>query len=348
MQDTPSDTINSISEFLHAAGTQFRIIDMGRGFVEIPAQTFLDLEYQKLPAPSPRQQHMWFGCVFWQSSSHFIWFIKLPLDERGLLNLAARNTFLEKVVVALGAELENTERQQGQLGDNPFTFVPGQQQLSDFNAYVRQLLVQPESQYFAPCLTYIQQPQADYSQLPVQGLSEIAMREAEPRIQQALLKQFAHYPLPVQQHLLTSFENKTLSKPVAVMLAKLFAHTIAHIASAEHNAATVQQQLHTLLRALNQAPLPQLQRCVDQLLQQPRLAPDTLVVIAARGYRALAVENTMNAFLAHLLQASDEIVLGLYQDLVQLPITRPLLLARLHDPKDNTGLAQRIKAMVSA
>ena len=123
MQDTPESTINSISEFLHAAGTQFRIVDMGRGYRELSAQTFVDIEYQKQPVPYPRQQHMWFGCIFWQSGQHYIWFLKLPLDERGLLNLLLASLLLEKVVQALGAQLENTSEKMVNLATTFYIYA---------------------------------------------------------------------------------------------------------------------------------------------------------------------------------------------------------------------------------
>ena len=176
----------------------FALLIWGEVTRELSAQTFVDIEYQKQPVPYPRQQHMWFGCIFWQSGQHYIWFLKLPLDERGLLNQAARNTFLEKVVQALGAQLENTEPKNGQLGDNPLHLRQTKSKLQTFT-HLPKILIQPASQYLASCLEYIQSPNSqDWQSLPVQGLAEIASRCNEGNIQVHLLNNWSAIPRTVK------------------------------------------------------------------------------------------------------------------------------------------------------
>jgi hypothetical protein len=342
MQDTPESTINSISEFLHAAGTQFRIVDMGRGYRELSAQTFVDIEYQKQPVPFPRQQHMWFGCIFWQSGQHFIWFIKLPLDERGLLNQAARNSFLEKVIQALGAQLQNTVQQNGQLGDNPFTFTPNQKQLADFHAFAKKILIQPASPYLAPCIDYIQSPSTkDWQTLPVQGLAEIASRCNEGNIQVHLLNNWSVMPRAVTISLLESFEHYAINKPLAVHIKK------------EIEVLVKSNQidfglLASYLRALSQADIAIQTETVRFICSQADVPSELLLVIAARNFAALQDTAVLHRFIPHLLSYDDDFVMGLYQDLVQLPQTRMHLLSLIHDTRDTTGLSQRIKQITTA
>jgi hypothetical protein len=100
--------INTISEFLLQAGTDYRAFDMARGIRPLESPLFLDIESAIVPAPYPRQQHAWFGILFFNkqmSIEHYIWFVKLPLDEQGLVIGAARQQFLQIVVEAMGQSL---------------------------------------------------------------------------------------------------------------------------------------------------------------------------------------------------------------------------------------------------
>ena len=59
--------INTISEFLLQAGTDYRVFDMARGIRPIASQLFLEIESASVPAPYPRQQHAWFGILFFNA-----------------------------------------------------------------------------------------------------------------------------------------------------------------------------------------------------------------------------------------------------------------------------------------
>src|SRR5690554_8199256 len=64
---------------------------------EIPTYIFFEIEQQKQSYPTPYIKHAWLGIVTWhkqQPGKHHIWFVKLPLDERNLLELDPRNAFL--------------------------------------------------------------------------------------------------------------------------------------------------------------------------------------------------------------------------------------------------------------
>ena len=54
-------SIDTISEFLLHAGTDYRVFDMARGIRPLDSQSFLEIENGTVPAPYPRQQHIWFG-----------------------------------------------------------------------------------------------------------------------------------------------------------------------------------------------------------------------------------------------------------------------------------------------
>ncbi len=65
MAHMTAQTIDTISEFMLHAGTDYRVYDMGRGIESMDSQKFIELEKNQLPAPCPRTGHAWFGIVFW-------------------------------------------------------------------------------------------------------------------------------------------------------------------------------------------------------------------------------------------------------------------------------------------
>src|SRR5690554_7749281 len=87
----------TISEWCASNNTQMKVFDMGRRIEEIPTDLFFEIEQQKQAYPTPYLKHAWLGIVTWhkqQPGKHHIWLVKLPLDERNLLELDPRNAFL--------------------------------------------------------------------------------------------------------------------------------------------------------------------------------------------------------------------------------------------------------------
>ena len=98
-----SETISSISALLNLSDSQYRIFDIGRRVDKISKEQFEKIEAAELPYPFPTQGHALLAIAFWQkrSSSPYLWFIKIPLDERGLLNQGARNHFIAIIIETL-------------------------------------------------------------------------------------------------------------------------------------------------------------------------------------------------------------------------------------------------------
>lgn len=335
--------INSICEFLHASGSQFKVIDMGRAFRILPEQTFLDIEYQRQAAPYPRQQHIWLGCIFWnkqRSNQHYIWFLKLPLDERGLLNQAARNMFLEKVVEALGADLTNVDNRNAELANNPFTFQPTPVQRANFSALAKSILGLPMPE-LESALAYIAQPkQADWQLLSVQSIAALAVQHGAPNVYPLLSANLAELPGPVLKTLFENLENYPLHKPLASILSKQLGTFLD-----EYDKYI--EQVHLCIRALSQAPLELQHKYLTLCLHRPTLKLDTLILISARWMLALANDTTLlNKFLMHLAEHDDDIFIGLYQDLVQLPNVRPVLLGLIHQKTADPIVLNKLQSIL--
>lgn len=129
MSATPT-AINTLTEFLTQAGTQFQLFDMGRQVRPLASDTFVRIEQQQEPYPWPLQQHAWLGVHFFQPSEsrHYLWFLKFALDERGLLMSNGPKLFMDQVVETLGYKLTGDldEEKAQRLADNPYTFRPAE------------------------------------------------------------------------------------------------------------------------------------------------------------------------------------------------------------------------------
>lgn len=327
--------ISSISEFLIQAGTDYRIVDMGRAFRVLESQTFLDIENAKSAAPYPRQQQMWIGLVFWNktlSEQRYIWFLKLPLDEQGMLVSANRDHFLQTIVDALGTEfLENDDHE---LKDNPYTFTPTEQQMSDFNSFVRHLLQLPPSQYYQDAKNYMARPDLNnWKMLSKQGLSDVASALAKDANAKHVVEGFAHFPEEVKQPLCASLENYALPAP----LEEFF---LSQLLSANSS----QSDKCLCLRALSMVSAEVSAKSVDELLAaSTTISTDMLVIIAGRHWQGLKEADRALRFFECC--AAQNLFLPLYGDLVQIPAIRHSVLSVIRNPQRSETLAKQIQTL---
>lgn len=332
--------INTISEFLLHAGTNYRIFDMGRAIRPISSQQFLDIELGSIPAPFPRMQHAWFGIVFFNpnlTSEHYIWFVKLPVDEQGLVINAARQQFLQIVVDALGQQLDKDKNGLNQLPENPFTFVPAQQLLADFNSISRQALSLAPSRYYDLATQYVQNPQiVEWQNLSVQGIADVVAFSLNGSKNNSFIKQFEHFAPAVQQACCHSFENHQLDDNYSEMLKTWWqSGTFSH------------ERLIALLRALSQSNNTKLLNSLlhETLQHAERVNTDVLIIIAARHWQSLHNSELMALFIERLAECDSDFFIGLFRDLVQIPDTRTKMLEVLRWPNKPANLVAAIEQL---
>ncbi len=335
-----AQTIDTISEFMLHAGTDYRIYDMGRGIESMDSQTFISLENNQLPAPCPRAGHAWFGIVFWNkkvSHEQYIWFVKLPIDERSLIIQAARNQFLEAVVTALGSELEKNAEKGGQLPDNPFVFTPSQQQLADINAIIRRDLRLSTREGLDKAIAYIKNPAIDtWQDLALQDIADLAAHIDQQDIAQAVNQNLAVLPVQVLTAFCSSLENTRFDDALTDQLIELFA-TVDYA-----------ETQHMILRGLKGS------QCTDKvslfitaLLTEGQPDTECLVIIAGRHFQLLNDEALLITFCSKLIahDPSFQLFRGVYADLVQVPTSRMGLLKLMRKPDLPAPIANAIASL---
>ncbi|WP_394221865.1 DUF3549 family protein [Alteromonas gracilis] len=341
-----ANSINSISEFLLHAGTEYQVFDLGRRLEATDNQTFLEIENGSAYAPYPRQQHAWFGIVFWNknaSTQHYIWFVKLPLDEQGLVVTAARNHFLEIITDALGQSVAEDTQKAETLPDNPYSFVPNQSQLAQFNALVKNKLNQPLSEEAQKVEAYIQAPQlVDWQQIPMQSVADFVHSfNTHPKrdvLEKAITSNISLYSDVFLNTLMEMSESVSLPKGlVAMYLSEIDKNDDINLAALRGTSDA------TFNPAINS-------KLLDLLKDEKSLRLDILSVIAARHYEQME-PLVLSAFLEQSAVVDEKeahngtLFAGFFSDLVQIPKLRRLVLTLLRSDAHSHVLGSAFKQL---
>ena len=337
--------INTLSEFLAQAGTEFRLFDLGRRLQALEPADFIAVEAGQRPYPWPLQRHAWLAVCYWQTHSPdqpYIWFLKLPLDERGLLNNGAVKYFLAALVEQLGQDLTAplSDEQQQKLAQTPFTFAPAPEKLAAFHARLGLALNTPPSAFYQGALDYLAAPeQHDWQQLGLQGLAEVAARlQQDAPLSELLARQWPHLPAPVTTAFCQQCEHQVLPENINQLLLDAVSHEL-------ERQAPDNERIALLLRATAASPpFTARQQKIATLLS---IAPSQalMLCLVARLWQELADETLLLQYLTQLAEGHGEIFNGVFSELVSLPVLRPWVLSNLHNPSLAPALKDALAAL---
>lgn len=340
--------INTLSEFLTQAGTEFRLFDLGRRLQTIDPADFAAVEAHQRPYPWPLQRHAWLAVCYWQTHSPdqpYIWFLKLPLDERGLLNNGAVKYFLAALVEQLGQDLSAplSDEQQQTLAQTPFTFAPTPEKLAAFHARLALTLHSPPSSFYQGVLDYLAAPTAhDWQQLGLQGIAELAARlQQDDELSQRVASLWPALPEPVQNAFCQQCEHQPLPTIINQRLLDAVSHEL-------ERQAPDAERIALLLRATAASPaFAARQQKIATLLD---VAPNQalMLCLVARLWQELTDEALLLQYLSQLAEHHGDIFNGVFAELVSLPALRPLVLSNLHNPNLTPSLKDALGALYTA
>lgn len=193
--------LDTISDLMRQADIQFVVFDLGRRIIRISPQQFTRLEKSDVAYPYPFKQHAWIGLVGWKKNNkkeHFIWFVKLPLDELGLVDPVARDEIVQYLVKQIEKKiiLESAETETQQQGALPHGFTPGEESMAVFHDKVSHLLGQPVSKHYQHARDYLMGKQGydQWAFLAIQGLADVTSRLNEDNNQSILINALQAIP----------------------------------------------------------------------------------------------------------------------------------------------------------
>ncbi len=334
-----SNTI-TLSDFLQQSGTQALFFDMGRGIRPLDPEQFRRFDAALEPYPYPLQQHAWLAILGKhgeEAEGQFIWFLKFPLDEQGLLIQGTRDDFL-------GRLLQNHEQTAEEAPESPYGFKPRESVMAAFHAIATHAMAQSPSRFYDHARSYLRgEPGYDqWAFVGVQGMADVAARLDEEANRELVQQALPQLPPPALVAFCGFLENVALDAATAEILLQRLQQELQN---EEPDLNTVV----ALLRSFSCSSDPSLREAAVGYALQSRYGRhvETLAAIAARNWESLHNDALAKWFSEALAENNlgHDAFIQIMADLLYLPGLRTPLLAQLRNPERSTALAEAVGAM---
>ena len=336
--------METLSDLLQQLQGQYRIYDMGCRLSKLSSTDFKAFEEGQKAYPLPWLRHAWVGILSWSPrtpehkvSSPTIWFLKLPLDERGLLIQAARDEFLNQLLETIGTNMldqqASTEWAE-QLKHSNLAFTPDQARMAAFHAQASLALEQPASSYYSAVRSYMsnENSQQHWQELGLQGFADFAMRLNQ---QQEWQKKISQLPAPVLDTIAAQLENQKLD------------HELAKAFILRGQDSIDDGEKVACLRAISQSPdAASRQQWLKQIMDKDNaVGVELLATITSKCSEDLLKPDLMGLFV-HQCAADQGIFNGLVQELMYQPKLRTKVLEAFRAEERSPALIQAIGALM--
>jgi len=327
-----------LSEFLTETDTQIRVFDLGRRVQKLSLSDFQQFERAEKPYAFPFEQNAWLGILFWNvkdKTQHNIWFIRMPLDETGCIQLSARDEFMHMLLSRLGDHIQDnndSENLAHVLKDNPYVFKPTEEKMAVFHSKAQLILKQDPSKYFEQTISYLEAKNYEQWQtIGLQGIADLVVRLDDHKTRTLLIKALAELPNEVFAAICQCLENQICSVDLAQAIKKRI------------DAAEDESSLANGIRALARC---ESKRFTENMVQDilTRLKPNqsiVLVAIIAKSWEVLNDQTILKQFLERLAinQSGPELFNALIMDLMFIPGFREKVLAEFRDTQRSENLS---------
>lgn len=333
----------TLSDFLEQSGARYLVYDIGRGIRPLDTALFRRFESASDPYPFPLQQHAWLAILGnhgEDSESQFIWFLKFPLDERGLLIQGTRDDFMARLLESHAQSAEDTP-------ESPYGFKPKQSVMAAFHAIATHAMEKEPSRFYDHARNYFAgEPGYDqWAFVGIQGIADVAARIDELDNRDRLLQAIPQLPSPALAALCGFLENVQIDDTLATALQQRLQQELDST-EADINLVAA------LLRSFSCCHNPVARnRAVTLALKSPHARDIALLAaIAARNWESLQDETIAGLFCAALAENSlgQDAFTQVMADLLYLPGLRTSLLAQLRNPARSAALAGAVGTMFNS
>ena len=345
-----SHQITTLSEFLHHSGAKYSVFDMGRRVTKLCSDQFFNFESARQAYPYPLQKSALFGVIFWSPTlpdKHYIWFLKFPLDEQGLLVQAARDEFLSMLLERVGGSMlaaTGNEDIEDILSDSPYTFTPLEEKLAAFNSKANKSLGRQASSYYHNALNYFigEKDLNDWQSLGIQGVADFAERLNEGEDTRRLIEVLPKLPEKPFMVLCSFLEHVEPTVGIAEALAQQIEYEL------EQKEPNI-EKICACLRAASNCPARALleQMVIKTLKNDCSKKIEILAVISGRLWQLLENSQICTLFVEQLAE-NDADYSGFSQllaDAMFMPGLREHIMKALQCPKRSDTLSKRVGEM---
>ena len=336
--------METLSDLLQQLQGQYRIYDMGCRLSKLSSTDFKKFEEGQKAYPLPWLRHAWVGILSWTptspklgASSPTIWFLKLPLDERGLLIQAARDEFLNQLLETIGTNILDEQASAEwaeQLKHSNLAFTPDQARMAAFHAQASITLEQPASRFYPAVRSYMssEDSQQNWQELGLQGFADFAMRLDQ---QQQWQQKISQLPAAVLETIAAQLENQKLD------------HLVSKAFILRGEASINDGEKVACLRAISQSTdAASRQHWLKQILDKDNMVGvELLATITSKCSEDLLKPDLMGLFI-HQCAADQGVFNGLVQELMYQPKLRIKVLEAFRAEDRSPSVIQAIGVLM--
>ena len=336
--------METLSDLLQQLQGQYRIYDMGCRLSKLSSTDFKKFEEGQKAYPLPWLRHAWVGILSWSpkspklgASSPTIWFLKLPLDERGLLIQAARDEFLNQLLETIGTNMLDEQASAEwaeQLKHSNLAFTPDQARMAAFHAQASITLEQPASRFYPAVRSYMssEDSQQNWQELGLQGFADFAMRLDQ---QQQWQQKISQLPAAVLETIAAQLENQKLD------------HLGSKAFILRGEASINDGEKVACLRAISQSTdAASRQHWLKQILDKDNMVGvELLATITSKCSEDLLKPDLMGLFI-HQCAADQGVFNGLVQELMYQPKLRIKVLEAFRAEDRSPSVIQAIGVLM--
>ena len=336
--------METLSDLLQQLQGQYRIYDMGCRLSKLSSTDFKKFEEGHKAYPLPWLRHAWVGILSWSpkspklgASSPTIWFLKLPLDERGLLIQAARDEFLNQLLETIGTNILDEQASAEwaeQLKHSNLAFTPDQARMAAFHAQASITLEQPASRFYPAVRSYMssEDSQQNWQELGLQGFADFAMRLDQ---QQQWQQKISQLPAAVLETIAAQLENQKLD------------HLVSKAFILRGEASINDGEKVACLRAISQSTdAASRQHWLKQILDKDNMVGvELLATITSKCSKDLLKPVLMDLFI-HQCAADQGVFNGLVQELMYQPKLRIKVLEAFRAEDRSPSVIQAIGVLM--
>lgn len=346
--------IETLGQLFKKMQVQVRYYDLGRRVEKLSKEQFQSFEELRKAYPRPHLQHALIGVVFWQKDTieqPSVWFLRLPLDEQGLLIPSERDRFLQHLLVAVNNNLnaaKKNEQLNAVLEGNPYTFTPATEKQAAFNAKIKVSLNLAPSQHYSAALNFLNS--SDYNQwqnLALQGLADIAARWQQADTRSALLKSLPILPAGVLISVCQCLENEAIDALLTEVLLKRIQTELSKGDGNNESNAIVAACLRGLSFSVS---VSNIQQAVDAVLHscnaEMPLDIEIIATLATRLSPQLLSGGNPLVFMELLANHNEQAFIGVMSELLYQPAIREPFINAMRLPDRSEKLSKAIGALL--